>query len=90
MSRLNELDAELALIPNTPKEIVKLWSQKLRELSRYSYSRIDKETVELLVCCTHHLGEITEGRAAEILGLFRLDFRDLYLKWEKDYTENSE
>lgn len=88
MSRLNNLDAELALIPNTPEKIIKLWSQKLRELSRYSYARIDQETVELLVCCTHHLGEITEGRAAEILDLHRLEFRELYLKWKKEYQDN--
>ncbi len=31
MSKLNDLDAELVLIPNTPKEIVILGSQKLRE-----------------------------------------------------------
>ena len=28
---------------------------------------------------THYLGEITQGRAAEILNLHRLEFRDLYL-----------
>ena len=88
MSILNNLDTELALIPNTPEKIVKLWSQKLRELSRYSYARINQETVELLVCCTHHLGEITESRAAEVLGLFRLEFRNLYVKWKKEYQEN--
>ncbi len=85
MSKLNDLDAESVLVPNTPDKLVRLWGQERRQLAKNS--RVDKETLELLVCCTHHLGEITEGRAAEILDLHRLDFRDLYLKWEKEYQE---
>ncbi len=86
MSQLNDLDAESVLVPNTPDKLVRLWGQERRQLAKNS--RVDKETLELLVCCAYHLGEITEGRAAEILDLHRLDFRDLYLKWEKKYQED--
>ena len=86
MSKLNDLDAESVLVPNTPDKLVRLWGKEQRKLAKNS--RVDKETLELLVCCTHHLGEITEGRAAEILDLFRLDFRSLYVKWEAEYQEN--
>ena len=85
MSKLNALDAESVLVPNTPDKLVRLWGKERRKLA--NNSRVDKETLELLVCSTHHLEQITEGRAAEILDLHRLDFRDLYLKWEKKYQE---
>ncbi len=85
MSKLNDLDAESVLVPNTPDKLVRLWGKERRQLAKNS--RVDKDTLELLVCCTHHLGEITEGRAAEILGLFRLEFRSLYVKWEEEYQD---
>ncbi len=88
MSKLNDLDAESILVPNTPDKLVRLWGQERRQLAKNS--RVDKETLELLVCCTYHLGEITEGRAAEILNLFRLDFRDLYLEWKREYQGNAD
>ncbi len=85
MSKLNDLDAESVLVPNTPDKLVRLWGKERRQLAKNS--RVDKDTLELLVCCTHHLAEITEGRAAEILGLFRLEFRSLYVKWEEEYQD---
>ena len=88
MSKLNDLDAESILVPNTPDKLVRLWGKERRQLAKNS--RVDKETLELLVCCAYHVGEITEGRAAEILDLFRLEFRDLYLKWEAEYHENTD
>ncbi|MEL4896185.1 hypothetical protein [Crocosphaera sp. Alani8] len=86
MSKINDLDAESILVPNTPDKLVRLWGKERRDLAKNS--KVDKETLELLVCSTHYLGEITQGRAAEILNLHRLEFRDLYLKWEKEYQEN--
>ena len=76
------------LVPNTPDKLVRLWGQKQRELAKKS--KVDKDTLELLVCCAYHLGEITEGRASEILDLFRLDFRSLYVEWSKNYTQHSD
>ena len=88
MSKLNDLDAESILVRNTPDKLVRLWGQERRQLAKNS--RVHKETLELLVCCAYHLGEITEGRAAEILDLFRLGFRDLYLKWEQEYQDHAD
>ena len=85
MSQLNDLDNELVTIPYDAKAIAKAWGDKIRQLAKNS--RVDKETLELLVCSTYHLEQITEGRAAEILDLHRLDFRYLYLKWENKYQE---
>lgn len=88
MSKLNDLDAESVLVPNTPDQLVRLWGKERRQLAKHS--KVEKETLESLVCCAYHLGEITEGRAAEILDLFRLEFRDLYLKWEEEYHEKKD
>ncbi len=87
MSQLNDLDNELVTIPHDAKAIAKAWGDKIRQLA--NNSKVEKETLELLVCCAYHLEEITEGRAAEILGLFRLDFGELYNQWSDKYQKDT-
>ncbi len=54
MSQLNDLDNELVTIPHDAKAIAKAWGDKIRQLA--NNSKVEKETLELLVCCAYHRG----------------------------------
>jgi hypothetical protein len=84
MSKLNDLDNDLYLIPNTPQQITKLWQEIMKRLA--NSSKVEADILQVLVCSAFKLEEITEGKAAQILNLHCLDFRSLYEKWEDQYN----
>lgn len=88
MGRLNDLDNELVTIPHDANAVARAWGHKIRQLA--DNSRVDKDTLKMLVCCAFKLEEITEGRASEILGIHQLDFRKIFIEWEQEEEEYQE
>lgn len=83
MSKLNDLDNDLIVIPDK-SAMAKLWRERVASLA--NARKVEADLLEILVCYAYFGEQITEGCAAKTLGLDLLGFRELYQEsYEKTF-----